>query len=212
MKPAFEKTRIFSIVAVALLAAGFASAAETFYFVGVSNNTPANVQIGENQFSVTISEDSGSVYFLFNNAGPAPSTITNIYYDMDPSLSLVWTGFNYPTTGVQYELGANPADMKNAPSFVTTGAYSPESPAATWGIDPGEQLGIVFAGSYDDAVAAMASGDLQIGLHAQSIGANEGSEWFLNTPGTPVVPAPASIALAAFGLACIRSLKKRKTL
>lgn len=211
MFKAFEKTHylLFSVAALMMLA-GITSAAVTLQFIGVSNTNPDNVQIGEDQFSVTVSDNGGGqVLFLFDNTGPYDATIGNIYYDIDPGLSLTYNTFTYPTSGVDYQLGASPSDMKNAPWFTTTDAYSPDHNIHD-GVDPGEQLGIVFNGSYAEVYDALYAGDLQIGIHGQSIGSDEGSEWFVST--TPVVPAPASIALGAIGMGLIRVLRKRKTL
>ncbi|MHC4552130.1 MAG: hypothetical protein ACYSUT_05105 [Planctomycetota bacterium] len=214
MTKAFEKTRyiLFSVAALLMLA-GITPAAVTLQFIGVSDNNLANVPVGEDQFSVTVSDNGGGeVLFLFDNAGPKPSTISNIYYDIGGSLSLSFVDFvYYPSQEVLYQEGASPADMKEAPSFETDLAYSPNGNISK-GIDPGEQLGILFDASYGDVADALYADELQIGIHAQRINAGQGesSEWYVT--GTPIIPAPASVALAAIGMGLIRGLRKRKTL
>jgi hypothetical protein len=89
------------------------------------------------------------------------------------------------------------------PDFVTTQGFSAlaDPPRATYGVDPTEQLGIVFNlkdnKTYGDVLASLSSGDLRIGLHVISIGSNEQSDSFVNDG---VVPLPGAVLLGSMGL------------
>ena len=82
------------------------------------------------------------------------------------------------------------------------------------GINQGESLGILFYlddATYDDVLAAMLSGDLAIGIHAQ--GLREGNEFSESLIANPpaVVPLPAAAWLFGSGLCVLFGLLKRST-
>lgn len=212
MRKAREKTRtiLFSI-AVLMLASGIASAAETFGFDNITSNNIVNADAGEAQLSVVVNDAGGGlVEFLFLNSGPAPSSITDIYFDDNLGV-LSGTMAFIESAGVDFEQGASPGNLPggNDPlvEFSATGALTADSeaPSQPNGVDPGESLSITLSGDYDDVVSQLTDGDLRIGIHVQGF-ADGGSEAFVTT----VVPVPGAVALGAIGLGMVRLLRTRK--
>ena len=200
-----------------------ADAAPTYSFVNITNNDPANAAIGEDQLSVEIFDvGSGLIDFVFSNAGPEPSSITDVYFDDGGLESIASIDDSLP--GVDFGQGASPPDLpggNNAtPPFVTTAGFSADSetPVQSNGVNPGEQLGIRFnlsgGTTFDDIVDDIASGDLRIGIHVQAIGLG-GSESFINGDpinGNGVIPAPGALLLGGIGVVCIGWLRRQRTL
>jgi hypothetical protein len=177
-----------------------------FGFTNITNNNIADAIIGETQLSVDVTyTGNDQVLFTFLNAGPAASSITQVYFD-DGSLSGI-ASIDESDTGVSFSKGASPANVPGAnnatPPFVTTagflaGADSPEQPN---GVNPGESLGILFdlisGGTFSDVLDDIASGALRIGIHVQGF-ATGGSESFINN--TSPVPEPTTMLLLGTGL------------
>jgi hypothetical protein len=117
------------------------------------------------------------VLFTFNNEGPLASSICDVYFD-DGTLLGIASIIN--GAGVAFSNPATPADLPGgntaSPPFVTTANFPADSdqPVMENGVNPGEELGILFnlQGShlYANTLAALESGDLRIGLHVQAIG------------------------------------------
>lgn len=201
----------------------------TYGFTNVTNNNITNVSIGRSQMTVDVTDDGmeeGFVEFIFRNAGPAASSITDVYFD-DGSLLGITQVENGP--GTQMTIGADPGNLPggNAINFHTsTSRYtifsadsSSQGGVQPNGANPGEWFGIIFAlknsKTYDDVLAALTlslqpgnigqdiTGGLRIGIHVQGF-ANGGSESFVNSDPvaftSSIVPEPASMTLWALGL------------
>lgn len=209
-----EKTQI--LAAVVLLLGSIVWAGPTYSFQNISNNNAVNAAAGENQLSVELIDlGSNSIEFLFSNAGPYDSSIADIYF-ANGSLGTLSgpIGFVDAIGTVSFSSGATPGNLPSGSSagFSTTSGLSADSdaPVQPNGINPGEQLGLTFSGSYADVISQMTAGNLQIGIHVQGF-ANGGSESFVNAPPSPTpVPAPGSILLTGVGLFIVRFVRSRK--
>jgi len=229
-------------LSIALSAATFpviATAATTFQIIGETGFTciegaTDSCSVGENQFNVQISEvlvngtlDSGQVAFTFSNAAGTASTMSELYFDNGTLLGIS-SILNH--TGVTFSKGANPANLAGSnnisPSFDATAIFNSEadSPAPKNGIDPGEELMIIFnlinGNTAADTVAALTGDknldgklDLRIGIHAISIGSKELSASFVNDQafeGVPSVPLPASLVFLFSGLPVLYRISRGK--
>lgn len=220
---AIEKTlKAFPVVLVVSLC-GVLVAGPTYSFTQITNNNAADAGIGEAQLSVELFDEGDSAKFVFGNSGPLASSICDIYFDdglsplFDTSLALADIDNSDP--GVAFSPIATPGNLPGgnaAPwNFSTTAGLSADSdaPAQPNGVNPGETVGLTLTfadgSSFADLLNEMATGDFRIGLHVQGFPSGN-SEAFINNPGTPVVPAPGALLLAAIGLGCAKFLPKRK--
>jgi hypothetical protein len=200
------------LTSVPLLLAGPVAANTILGFDCLTANLAGDCAIGESQLTVEISDQGGGIVrFHFRNSGPAPSAISEIYFD-DGSLLALATVIDGP--GVDFEQGANPPDLpggQNAvpPFEVTDGflAQSVPSPSVN-GVGPSEWVKIDFTlqggQTLADVLNELASGQLRIGVHVIAF-ASGGSESFLN------VPEPDAAMLVALGLAGLAAAARRRS-
>ena len=208
--------RFFFILTISFTWATSASAVQ-LGFDCISNNFAADCATGEAQLAVDVTDPGGNqVLFTFSNTGPNPSAITDVYFD-DGSLLGISTVINDPGF-VEFSVPATPGNLPAAnnanPPFVTTAGFSADAdpPPAFKGVDPGEELGILFAlqtgRTFADVLTELGNGDLRIGVHVQDF-ALGGSESFVNPP----LPEPGVALLLAEGLAFLaiarRGIRRR---
>jgi hypothetical protein len=177
----------------------------TLAFGCITENSAADCATGEAQLTGEVTSPSASlIRFQLHNAGPAASSITDVYFDDAEDgalfqLSLIFDQAPF----VDFEPGASPGNLPGAsqanPDFATTDGFSADSaaPAQPRGVNPGETLGILFSlrpgASLADVLAHLADGSLRVGIHVQGFSGG-GSESFVN------VPEPGAFGLFALGL------------
>lgn len=195
----------------ALLLAASPATGATLSFGCISGNSLGDCAIGQAQLSAEVTDaGGGQVLFSFYNAGPADSSIADVYFD-DGSLLSIAIIIN--SVGVSFSQFASPGNLPAAsnasPPFVTTAGFSADSdaPVQPNGVNPGEVLGIRFdlqsGQTFNDVLAELANGTLRIGLHVQGFESG-GSESFVNAP------EPASLALSGLVVIALAGARLRR--
>lgn len=197
----------------------------------ITNNNPNSSAIGESQLKVKVDEYGvGKVLFTFFNVGIAACSITDVYFDNGSPVETLSSLYGLidrdngvgGDNGVDFSPNASPANLPGAnfatPPFVVSAGLSADSdsPVMSNGVNPGESLGVIFTllsgKTFASVVAALASGDLRVGIHVQGF-ANGFSEGYINIPppNTSLIPEPGTISLLAMGLISLASIKRRRT-
>lgn len=132
-------------------------------------------------------------------------TVTKIFFE-DIAGVLSSPVISSSSSGVEF--ASNPdAHLPggNAINFVVESAFSAVPPPSASGLDPGEYVTFLFAGTdYDSLVSAISLGTVRVGLHIQEIGQNgEDSASFVN-----VIPEPSAALLGCIGAFFL--LKRRR--
>lgn len=197
------KLRIYIYSLICLLFAPISTqAVPIYYFYNVTGNSVTDAAIGVDQLSVeVIGHGTNQVEFLFKNIGLELSSICDVYFE-DGTLLGIASIIN--GTGVSFSQYAGPKNLPGGntinPPFVTTQGFlaDSDSPVQPNGVNPGEQLGIVFnlisGQTYADTVSALNTGELRIGIHVQGFSDGK-SESFVNK-----VPEPITLLLLGAGL------------
>jgi hypothetical protein len=205
-----------SLAAAAALAAGISIGAQSaqavpfnFFQIGGGGDDVGG------QLSVDVTDfGDGRVSFYFENAGPVPSSITNIYFDDGTLLGISELNSH---ADVSFVLGGNPSNLPGGnsltPPFNTTVEFNTSVEQNTAdGVEVGQWLQILFnlqgVQNFADTIDALLSGALRIGLQVRGIGDSGDSAQFVNNP-TPI-PLPAGLVLLLSGLAGVGFLGRYK--
>jgi MYXO-CTERM domain-containing protein len=199
---------------VALGCTSAAQAAFVFPFDNINGHGSPGDPTGSQLFLALTEPAPGQALFTLSNAGPAPSSITRVYFDdADNLIAGIADLVNMP--GVWFTEGARPRRLPGGssmdPPFVTTpgltvGAVAPPP----WnGVNPGESLGILFdlepGVAFDRLVDAVASRGLRVGLHVQGLQGGASASYVQ-------IPEPAPAILALAGLGMLATLRRSRRL
>jgi MYXO-CTERM domain-containing protein len=156
---------------VAVLSAGPASATSVS-FECLSNSSKCAV--GEAQLSVDVTAAGpGQVSFRLRNLGSESLTASQVFFDDDTGLLLGDLVSVLAGSGVEFEEGGKPDNLKggNKIGFDASAFASATKPAKENGVNPGEELVLIFelAGThtFEDVIAALESESLRIGINAK---------------------------------------------
>jgi hypothetical protein len=209
---------ILSVVAMSLAVGSPRADATlvTFGFECITNNNVLGAAIGESQFFVdVVSGDPCHVSFVFRNTGPEASTMSELYFESGP-VSGISDIVNM--TGVEFSVGGTPHNLPGgntlADPFAAAFVASADNPAPKLGVNPYEQVEVIFAlndgMTYEGLLSDIFTGDMRIGIHALSMGNTGSSESFVNKtdPNPPSVPEPATLAVLAAGFFGIRRSRR----
>lgn len=216
---AIQKTLLASLL---LAAAAFPqqAAAITLGFNAITANNVAAVAAGQSQLSVDVTAvGSNQVMFQFFNAGPAVSSLQDIYFDDNAllsSVSPIITGI-----GASFGQGAAPPNLPSGntatPPFVVTSGLSFDA-NMPGNINNGVQntggesvsiiLSLLSGKTFSNVLADLNSGNLRLGLHVQGF-AGGYSEAFVNNPPS-VVPEPSTLLLLGTGLGAVCGFARRR--
>ena len=208
-------------LAVTLLSASGARA-DLITFENITGNHPSSAAAGEAQLSAELELVPGeddAVRFCFFNHGPVASSVKDIHFEDDLALLAELTAIS--GTGVRFSEEDRAGNLPGGQpiGFDADTSLSAHSPAPSWGLNPGDVLYLSFglsAGADLDAVrAAIASGDLRIGLHVIAY-PNGKSESFVSVPGGAAPPPqavtePSLVVVMGLGLVAMGALRRTRS-
>jgi len=188
----------------ALLLANGEAGAVSYGFYCITAGGPGPCAVGETQLLVDVTDPGGNqVLFTFSNSGLDPSSVTDVYFD-DGGLLDIATIIDDPPM-VEFTIPAIPGELPDGntliPPFQTTSGFSADSiaPPPWLGVDPGEELGLVFdlimGETYADVISQLNNEVLRIGLRVQAFAGGESASFVNN------IPEPGTAILLGLGLA-----------
>lgn len=210
-----------ALLGATLMLGGQANAAMVTYEFGcISLGVAAGCTVGAAQIRMDVRDTAldntllvGQVLFVFRNVGTSASSITDLYFDDGTLLGIA--SVQNISGGVDFSQDATPGNLPGgnslSPQFTATTGFTADSnpPAAPNGVNPGEQVGVVFnlltGLSYFNVISALngetldlnGAAALRVGVHVQAF-ANGDSASFVALP--QAVPLPASAWLMFTGL------------
>ena len=203
---------------IIILLAPFVVNAELFSFSAITSNDPSGTAqtIGESQLFMDVIETGpGQVDILFTNAGPAASSVREIYFDTSdseafPPVNLNISQFNNGP-GVLFVNGARPPNLPGGSLINFVSVESAQSRGSSSnGINPYEYLMLKITYNADPYafLDMLESGDIRVGLHVGGIG--DYSESLVNNlTSIATIPEPAPLVLFVATLTSIAFVRRR---
>lgn len=194
------------VVVGALSAPALAGFTYNFYKLTTNNDEDLGGQL---QMEVS-DAGSGKVSFEFtNDVDPdddkTAGSITQIYFDGG---GVVYSTYLIAeSAGVSYEEGKGPPNLPSGntatPPFAKDWMAGAKPPTNANGVNSASEwvkftFDLASGVDFDDLIALINDGSLRAGLHVQAIGAEGGSDSYINT--VTIVPTPAAGLLGICGL------------
>ncbi len=224
------------LVVVALIFGVFAVPAQAgltarYTFGCITSNDPTGMagSVGESAFYMDVisqGETANQVLFEFGVLpgfpypdDPDPYYIDGVYFYDGVLLGIAQiidadtggdAGVNFEEPATPDHLpGFDPGDFPSLTYGFLVDDADADPPAATWGIEPGETLGVLVdligSATFSDVIAGLNSGAIIIGVKAQSFGPGDYSESF-------IIPAPGAVFLSGIGVCLVGWLRRRRSL
>jgi len=185
-------SRFVARLAMAVIAAyiGLAQPAHAFQLYFKCLGEYGNCDTGEQQLEVEVADSGdGNIALIFTNNGSAPSAIASVYIDDERGTLSGPPKIHQDAPDVIFDLGVSPTNLpggaKAAPSFSAESklSVSAGSPHRSMGVNPGEQLGLIYPLSpgrtFEDVVADLSVGNLRLGVHVVGF-ASKGPQSFIS--------------------------------
>lgn len=179
--------------------------ADTFGFTCITDNNLTDCETVYSQLRMEVTAGGTTqVNFRFTNLGPAPSSITDVYFsDLVPQL-LSTPAYITSSVGVQFSAGCTPGNLPGGTpyGFSTSYCADSDSPVQPMGVNPGEWLNIAYTlqggATFDTVLAAIYAGDYSVGIHTQGFASGGSESSVARVPEPPALLLVGTAALLAF--------------
>jgi len=210
---------LLAVAGVAALSAVSAAPAWAFNFSNITDGDTVG-DAYEGNFGFTVENQGGlAVFNIFNfgNPGASDMFIAGVFFDDNGTLSsssAPWTNVNnVGKVGFTFNGGLSNAQLpQGGKNFTTDYAFfSDNGDGNGLAVQANEKLGLAFAASYNNVLAALTSGDLKIGLHVQGLPDGASDSYISSNGNTENTPEPLTMlaAGAAVGFGTTMFKKQR---
>jgi len=209
---------LLAVAGVAALSAVSAAPASAFNF----SNIAGGDMVGDayaNSFGFTVENQGGlAVFNIFNfgNPGASDMFIAGVFFDDNGTLSSStppWTNVNnVGKVGFTFNGGLSNAQLpQGGKNFTTDYAFfSDNGDGNGLAVQANEKLGLAFAASYNNVLAALTSGDLKIGLHVQGLPDGASDSYISSNGNTENTPEPLTMLAAGAAVGFGTMFKKQR--